>query len=164
MKGISIEAYSESDLPDMIKIWNEVVEKGEAFPQEEFLSLETAKQFFAEQSYCGVAKVERDGEICGLYILHPNNIGRCGHICNASYAVSIKRRGSGIGRLLVQDSLGTAAVLGFKLIQFNAVAVDNLAAQYLYESLGFQELGIIEGGFHSKNGKYKDIKLYWRKL
>ncbi len=24
------------------------------------------------------------GCIYGLYILHPNNVGRCGHICNAS--------------------------------------------------------------------------------
>ena len=25
-------------------------------------------------------------QVLGLYILHPNNIGRCGHIANASYA------------------------------------------------------------------------------
>ena len=31
------------------------------------------------------------------YILHPNNIGRCGHIANASYAVSSKSRGLHIG-------------------------------------------------------------------
>ena len=31
--------------------------------------------------------VNENDEIVGLYILHPNNIGRCGHICNASYAV-----------------------------------------------------------------------------
>ena len=27
------------------------------------------------------------GEIEGIYILHPNNVGCCGHICNASFAV-----------------------------------------------------------------------------
>ena len=40
---------------------------------------------------------EEDGKVYGLYILHPNNVGRCGHICNASYAVSSDARGRHIG-------------------------------------------------------------------
>ena len=32
---IEIRAYTEKDLPDMIRIWNEVVEEGIAFPQED---------------------------------------------------------------------------------------------------------------------------------
>ena len=32
---IVIRAYEEKDLPEMIGIWNEVVEEGIAFPQEE---------------------------------------------------------------------------------------------------------------------------------
>lgn len=43
------------------------------------------------------AVAEEDGKIYGLYILHPNNVGRCGHICNASYAVSSDARGRHIG-------------------------------------------------------------------
>ena len=91
-----IRAYSEKDIPAMIGIWNEVVEDGIAFPQEDMLTPETGAGFFAAQSYTGVA--EKDGDIVGLYILHPNNVGRCGHICNASYAVSSKYRGSTLGR------------------------------------------------------------------
>lgn len=56
-----IREYTQNDISDMIRIWNEVVEE--------------------------------DGVILGLYILHPNNVGRCGHICNASYAVSSEIRG-----------------------------------------------------------------------
>lgn len=44
------------------------------------------RAFFESQSYTGVA--DDDGQIVGLYILHPNNVGRCGHICIASYAVN----------------------------------------------------------------------------
>ena len=80
-----IRSYTLSDLPAVIAIWNEVVEDGIAFPQEDCLTIETALDFFASQSYTGVAEI--DGNIAGLYILHPNNVGRCGHICNASYAV-----------------------------------------------------------------------------
>ena len=39
--NIQVRAYTENDLPDMIRIWNEVVEDGVAFPQEEFLTEET---------------------------------------------------------------------------------------------------------------------------
>ena len=84
---MNVRAYREEDIPAMIQIWNEVVEEGVAFPQEDFLEERTGTAFFAEQSYCGVAQREDSGELLGLYILHPNNVGRCGHICNASYAV-----------------------------------------------------------------------------
>ena len=76
---MQIRKYQETDLPEMTSIWNEVVEEGIAFPQEEYLTEENGGYFFASQSYTGVA--ENDGKIVGLYILHPNNVGRCGHIC-----------------------------------------------------------------------------------
>lgn len=78
--------YREEDLPAMAEIWNEVVEAGNAFPQTEPLTLEEARSFFAEQSHTAVATV--NGRIRGLYILHPNNIGRCGHVANASFAAA----------------------------------------------------------------------------
>lgn len=73
---MEIRKYREKDIPAMISIWNKVVEDGEAFPQEDFLNDTTGVDFFAAQTYCGVA--DNNGKIVGLYILHPNNIGRCG--------------------------------------------------------------------------------------
>lgn len=102
--------YREDDLPAMAEIWNEVVEAGNAFPQTEPMTLEEARIFFAEQSHTAVATV--GGRIRGLYILHPNNIGRCGHVANASFAVAGASRGEGIGRLLVEDCLRQAAACG----------------------------------------------------
>ena len=64
-----IRGYKSKDIPAMIAIWNEVVEEGIAFPQEELLTSETGAEFFASQTYCGVSEV--DGRIVGLYILHP---------------------------------------------------------------------------------------------
>ena len=90
MSEVTIRKYKSGDLPEMIAVWNEVVEDGVAFPQEEMLDSVGGGKFFAAQTYCGVAEV--DGKVLGLYILHPNNIGRCGHICNASYAVSSKKQ------------------------------------------------------------------------
>ena len=95
--NIMIRAYQTSDLPDMIRIWNEVVEDGVAFPQEDFLNEQTGSAFFAEQT------------------------------CTA-------------------------------------VAASNIHARHLYERLGFQQLGVIPGGFRMKNGHYEDICPYYHTL
>ena len=71
---MEIRGYSRRDIPAMVKIWNEVVEEGVAFPQIDLLDNETGKAFFDSQSYCAVA--DDNGKIVGLYILHPNNVGR----------------------------------------------------------------------------------------
>lgn len=162
MSDLRIREYSGEDLHAMIDIWNEVVEDGIAFPQEEQLTLETGASFFAEQTWCSVAEV--GGKVVGLYILHPNNIGRCGHICNASYAVSSSCRGLHIGEKLVLDCLEQAAKHGFRVLQFNAVVESNIHARHLYERLGFAQLGTIPGGFRMKDGHYENICPYYRML
>lgn len=157
-----IRAYTEKDLPAMIGIWNEVVENGIAFPQEDCLDETTGKAFFAAQSYCGVA--DDGGTVVGLYILHPNNVGRCGHICNASYAVRSDCRGRHIGEQLVTDCLLQGKRLGFRIMQFNAVVESNVHARHLYERLGFRQLGTIPGGFRMQDGHYENICPYYRTL
>ena len=159
---MQVREYTKQDLPDMIRIWNEVVEDGIAFPQEELLDSESGEAFFASQSYCGVA--EEDGKVYGLYILHPNNVGRCGHICNASYAVSSDARGRHIGEMLVKDCLRMGRELGFRVLQFNAVVESNVHARHLYERLGFVQLGTIPGGFRMKDGHYENICPYYHEL
>jgi len=157
-----VREYKSQDLEAMIRIWNEVVEEGIAFPQEELLTKKSGERFFGEQSYCGVA--EEDGSIVGLYILHPNNIGRCGHIANASYAVESSCRGKHLGEQLVKHCLDTAKELGFKVMQFNAVVESNVHARHLYERLGLKQLGIIPGGFRMKDGHYENICPYYKVL
>ena len=157
-----IRKYEEKDLQQMIDIWNEVVEDGIAFPQEDLLDSVSGKEFFELQSYTGVA--EDDGQIVGLYILHPNNVGRCGHICNASYTVKSKCRGQHIGEKLVSDCLLKAKDIGFRVLQFNAVVESNIHARHLYERLGFVQLGTIPGGFRMKDGHYENICPYYRTL
>ena len=159
---MEIRAYRSEDLEQMIAIWNEVVEEGIAFPQEELLNAETGAAFFASQSCSGVAC--EDGRVYGLYILHPNNIGRCGHICNASYAVASRSRGLHIGEKLVLDCMKAAKALGFEVLQFNAVVESNLHARHLYERIGFIQLGTIPKGFRMKDGHYENICPYYIEL
>lgn len=159
---VTVRKYRRQDLTEMTEIWNRVVEAANAFPQMEPMDEAEAEQFFAAQSYTGVA--ERFGEIVGLYILHPNNVGRCGHIANASYAVKDGCRGLHIGEQLVRDCLLQGRELGFRILQFNAVVASNTAAISLYKKLGFDVIGTVKGGFLMKDGSYEDIVLFYIEL
>lgn len=161
---IRIRPYEADDIHAMVEIWNEVVEEGVAFPQEELLTQETGAEFFASQTCSAVAEDRQSGQILGLYILHPNNVGRCGHICNASYAVRSGCRGLHIGEKLVRDCLERAGRCGYGILQFNAVVASNVHARHLYERLGFIPLGTIPGGFRMKDGHYEDICPYYHEL
>jgi L-amino acid N-acyltransferase YncA len=158
----TIRKYITSDVEAMCEIWNGIIMEGNAFPQEEILTKEEAETFFAEQSYTGVA-VDGD-QVVGLYSLHPNNVGRCGHIANASYAVRPGERGRQIGESLVLDSIQIAASLSFQILQFNAVVASNERAIKLYQKLGFEPLGRIPGGFRLPSGVYQDILLFYIRL
>ena len=162
--SVIIRAYEPADLRAAILIWNQVIEDGVAFPQLEMLDETSGPAFFAAQSWTGLAVDEATGEVVGLYILHPNNVGRCGHISNASFAVRRDQRGRGVGELLVRDCLDKARELGFRLMQFNAVVAANAPALHLYEKLGFIRLGSIPGGFLMKDGHYEDIVLFYHTL
>lgn len=162
--SIRVRKFEEKDMESMVSIWNEVVEEGVAYPQLDLLDEKTGPALFGRQTYCGVAEEMDSGEILGLYILHPNNVGRCGHISNASYAVKSSARGKHIGQLLVKDSLVQGKSCGFRILQFNAVVRTNRTARHLYEKLGFKQLGVIPGGFLMKDGHYEDICPYYREL
>ena len=162
--NIIIEEYTNADCKKACEIWNQVVVDGIAFPQEEELTQETGDAFFKEQTYTGIAKDADNGEVVGLYILHPNNVGRCGHICNASYAVRRDIRGEHIGEKLVKDCLIKAKEKGFRILQFNAVVASNMHALHLYQRLGFVKLGVIPGGFRMSDGHYEDIIPHYHEL
>lgn len=155
--SIIVKQLTENELSGCTAIWNSVVSDGLAFPQEEILSLDAAREFFAQQSYVGAAVDESSKQIVGVYILHPNNVGRCGHICNASYAVKKDCRGRHIGEALVRDCIEKGKALGFGVLQFNAVVKTNTAALSLYKKLGFTQLGVIPKGFRKDDGTYEDI-------
>lgn len=156
---IKVRDYEAKDLPVLTEIWNAVVEEANSFPQDKPFSPEEAEAFFASQSFTGVA--EENGEILGVYILHPNNAGRCGHIANASYGVRPGIRGKGIGEKMVRHSLQKCGELGFHGLQFNAVVATNAVAIHLYEKLHFQRIGTIPGGYRLGDGTFADIHIYF---
>ena len=155
--AIIVKPYTQEKIKFAIEIWNEVVRDGIAFPQENELDEVEGDKFFKSQSFTGLAEDTESGEIVAIYILHPNNVGRCAHISNASYAVKKNLRGKHIGEILVTHCIKKARELGFKILQFNAVVANNIPARKLYKRLGFTELGTIPGGFRMPDGTFADI-------
>lgn len=80
--------------------------------------------------------------------MHPNNVEKCGHICNVSYAVSKDKRGHHIGEFLVKHCLETAKEK--ENIEFNAVVATNYSVLAIYKKFGFVQLGTIPQGFLAK--------------
>lgn len=156
-----VTQFSENDIGAMMEIWNEVVRDGNAFPQDELLTMTSAKEFFSTQTYSAVIKDKSTKDVLGLYILHPNGGGHRAHISNASFAVKKSAQGKGLGRALVSDCLKVGKSLGFLILIFNAVVATNTAARALYESLGFNLLGTLPGGFKKNDGALLDTCIYY---
>jgi ribosomal protein S18 acetylase RimI-like enzyme len=79
-------------------------------------------------------------------------------IANAGYFVLESHRGRGLGRNLVEHSIGEARRLAFDAMQFNLVFESN-PARALYRSLGFREVGRIPDTIDGE-----DAVIYWRTL
>ncbi|WP_040195842.1 GNAT family N-acetyltransferase [Candidatus Soleaferrea massiliensis] len=160
--SLIIRTYTERDLPAITEIWNEIVQAADSFPGDHPLESSEAADMFASQTETACA--ELDGEIVGVYILHPNNIGRCAHIANASYGIKKGLRGQGIGRKLVEHSLERAKAHGFTALQFNAVVCTNTPAIKLYEDLGFERMCRVQHGYRLKDGSFADTFLFIKQL
>ena len=155
---MQLKPIEYTDLPQAVTIWNNVVDEGDSFPGETLLTEAEAWEMFLAQTETVCA--HRNGEIVGVYILHPNNIGRCAHIANASYAVRSDCRGQGIGRALVEDCVTRAQKHGFCGLQFNAVVASNTPAIALYLKLGFNILGTVTDGYRYKDGSYRNTLIF----
>lgn len=159
--NVDVHEYKKEDIARIAEIWNEVIEFG-FFPADRKMSIEEAKEYFASQTKTCVAL--KDGKICGVYILHPNGEGHLKHTANASYAVARDERGKGIGRALVEHSLEEAKRCGFKAMQYNAVVNSNERAIKLYESLGFEKVGVVKNGYKWNDEKYEDMTVFHKWL
>ena len=63
--SIKVREFNENDIQAANEIWNEVVEDGVAFPQEECLTEKSGLEFFKSQSYTGIAYDEETGDMSG---------------------------------------------------------------------------------------------------
>jgi len=83
---------------------------------------------------------------------------------NASFMVSSRARGRGLGRVLGEHCLDRARELGYRAMQFNAVVSTNTVAVRLWRSMGFIIVGTIPDGFNSTKHGLVDFHIMHRYL
>jgi GNAT superfamily N-acetyltransferase len=154
---VEIVAATAVDHDELFDAFSRIVSAGEGFPQAPPLTRADFDDYWiAHSSAVRVARF--GGYLVGAYYIKPNFVGRAAHIANAGYFVLAPYRGTGVGRAMVEHSLGEARRLGFDAMQFNLVFESNLARS-LYDRLGFKEVGRIPDAVDGE-----DALIYWRSL
>lgn len=153
--NITFRSYKEEDVELLRDICNDILIDGNAFPGDNLYEKKEFEDMLEEQS--AVTCILADNKVAGYYILHPNNIGRCSHVANASFAISKEFRGKKLAEPLVKKSIQQAKELGFRGMQFNAVVVMNKEAIRTYQKIGFDIIGTIPKGYRLKNDEYSDM-------
>ncbi|GFZ43817.1 hypothetical protein JCM24511_01537 [Saitozyma sp. JCM 24511] len=142
-------------------VFSKELQDGRTYPQEGPMDYPAfIAYFFASTTIVGVVHTEpqtsvpqtleealggRDPveAIGGCYYIKPNYPGRSSHNCNAGFIVPPTHRGKKIGYNLGKSYLEYAPRLGYKASVFNLVYKNNVASLKIWDSLGFQRVGLI---------------------
>ena len=143
----------------------EVASAGETYTMEVPRSLEETRAFWAEPHVV----VAVDGQtVLGSARMGPNRPAQGAHVGTASFMVGAAARGRGIGRALGEYVVEWHRANGFRGIQFNAVVSTNTGAIKLWESLGFETIGVVPGGFRLPDDEggsaYADLHVMYLEL
>ena len=149
---LDIRPAKESDRDAIWKIFQEVIAAGDTYPIDPTMSREDAFAYWF-QTGARAFVAEQDGQIAGIYTLHPNQSGGGGHVANAAFMVPTSARWQGIGRAMGEHCLKEARRLGFRAMQFNFVVSTNESAVKLWQTLGMKIVGTLPGAFcHPEKG------------
>jgi GNAT superfamily N-acetyltransferase len=151
--ALRIREASPADWPAIWPVVREVVVAADTFPYDPAMTEDEGRAMWMV-SAPGRTTVAVDGERAyGTANMYANRAGPGAHVASGSFMVSAAARGRGVGRALVEDSLSWARTVGFRAMQFNAVAETNAAALALYRSLGFSIVGTVPEAFdHPEHG------------
>ena len=152
---------------DWLQFWpflRDIVTEGETYAYPDDITAEQAQDLWTPGPD-GFTAVAMDGdEVMGVALMQPNRPGRGSHVATASFMVSPAARGHGVGRQLGEYALGWAKDAGFRAMQFNAVVDTNSAAVRLWESLGFDTIGVVPEAFDSATHGLVGLRVMHRPL
>ncbi|SFL57345.1 L-amino acid N-acyltransferase YncA [Paenibacillus sp. 1_12] len=162
--SVEIRSYQKEDTAAIELIWNHVIDEGDSFLWTEHFSRDKIIDIVTkqDQTYCAIEC--ESGEVIGFYILHKNFPGRGSHIANALYAVRFDYRKKGIGKMLGSHSIEVSRQSGYRAIQFNSIVSTNTASIRLWESLGFERIGLVKEAFKKCDNQFVDLYVYSKRL
>jgi len=156
-RKLEVGPLRAEELDPLFSVFARIVEDLDGYPHAPPLSREAFLATWTGPETTVVAG-RLEGELVAAYYLKPNFVGRAAHIANAGYLVVAERRGGGLGRAIVADSIWRAPLLGYDAVQFNLVFASN-PARALYEELGWREVGRVPEAVDGE-----DAVIYWRKV
>ena len=152
---------------DWSQIWpffRDIVADGETYAYPDDLTAEQAEALW-NLGHRATAVVAVDGEqVLGAAAIGPNRPGRGSHVATASFMVSPAARGRGVGRYLGEYAIRWATDAGYHAMQFNAVVDTNVTAVRLWETLGFETVGIVPEAFDSRTHGLVGLRVMYRRL
>lgn len=145
---------TQDEFISLHQIFQTINEEGESFPYPTDCNLEDFKTIWCQKnSVSYIAKDPKNNTIGGAYFFKPQWPGRGSHVATATYMVSNRVRGNGLGRQLALHSLKEAFNHGYQAMQFNYVVSTNTSAVNLWKSLDFEVIGTLPGVFqHDLHG------------
>jgi L-amino acid N-acyltransferase YncA len=150
-----IRDATADDWPAIWPIYAQIVRAADTFSYDPAIGEDAAHEMWmVRPPGRTTVAVDDDGTIAGTANMFANRPGPGDHVASGNYMVAAGRRGQGIGRALIDDSLRWAREAGFRAMQFNAVAESNTPAVKLYEQVGFVTVGRVPGAFrHPEQGE-----------
>jgi len=137
---------------DWAQIWpffRDIVAAGETYAYPDDLTAEQAQALWTPGPGATTVVAVDGDTVLGAATAGPNRPGRGSHVSTASFMVSPAARGRGVGRALGEYVVRWAKAAGFRSMQFNAVVDTNTVAVALWESLGFETIGVVPEAFDS---------------
>src|SRR5579862_733953 len=137
---ISIRAATDKDVPQMLEIYNEIIENSTAIFQYEPRTLAMHEEWFSKKKMDGypVLVAEHEFEVVGFSTFGQfRNWQAYQFTVENSVYVRADKRGVGIGKLLLAASIDAARKMGLHSIIASVVA-DNKASLLLHKGFGFK--------------------------
>jgi L-amino acid N-acyltransferase YncA len=156
-----IRPIEEADWPQVHSLVVEVLTAAETYAMDVPRSEAETREFWSGQHV--VVAVDGD-TVLGSAKMGPNRPGQGSHVGTASFMVGTAARGRGIGRTMGEYAVEWLRANGFAAIQFNAVVSTNTAAIKLWQSLGFETIGIVPEAFRLPDSSYADLHVMYMRL
>jgi L-amino acid N-acyltransferase YncA len=156
----------EADWPAVWRVFRRVVATGDTYAYAPGSSEAEARSawWHVDEARTVTFVAEVAGEVVGTALLKPNLPGLGDHVANAGWMVDPDAAGRGVGRAFAEHVIAEAAALGFTAMQFNAVVATNARAIALWNSLGFEIVGTVPGGFRHRRHGATDLHIMFRTL
>jgi len=155
---VIIRPATSADASDIWAILEPVIRAGETYALDRDMSREAALAFWlAHEAFVA----EEEGVLVGTYYLRRNQAGGGGHVCNCGYMVRAEAAGRGVARAMCEHSFAQARDRGYQGMQFNFVVSTNARAVRLWQTMGFEIIGRVPGGFaHPRLGHVDALMMY----